>query len=212
MNNPALYNAAFTGFMAGAIFQVDITLLTQSEMALLKTEAELFAVALDAAIPTATVSSSQVTFLSKLVESVVAEKYSVGIAPNEYSATIASVAVFYSSVTFVSDPTVRPTVTVSASTALSIDQSDSIVFVDTAGGPVTVTLPPLTENCLFTFSDDAVNWQNQPCALHSSDSSVIQSPTNPKVYSSAGGTVTLTEGGASITYAGFVNLMQWVKL
>jgi hypothetical protein len=181
-------------------------------MSLLESEAESFAEAVDAAIPSAVITTSEVTFLTKLVQSVIAEKYSVGIDQGDYTQTIASIVAFYNDVTFLPDPITRPTVSVSTSTILSIEQSDSIVFVDTTSGPVTVTLPPLTENCLFSFSDDAVNWQNNPCSLHSSDASTLQSPTNPKSYTVPGGTVALTKGGASITYAGFAELMQWVKL
>jgi len=214
----ALYNAALIGFATGACFAHDIAIspAVSSTFTPLTAEAVVFAEAVDSAIGIVSPSNAQIAFLANICQAAMANKYSTLVTESAFAAMAASLAAFYSEAAgaFAIVPPPAPTTeTITSSTVLTEADLGPHLFVDTTGGPVTLTLPPVLDGGELCIVDpvNGGSWQTHACSLTVTNGAKIQSPNQPLVYSAVNGTIALTEGGASIEYVGCSARNTWIK-
>jgi len=94
-NNAILYNAALAGFGSGVYFGRDVSAAPTSDFTDIVAQAEVFATAMDGAIPAGKYTQGQADTLQGLVSAICANKYSTGLAEVDFEVTAGVIATYF---------------------------------------------------------------------------------------------------------------------
>jgi hypothetical protein len=94
-NNAILYNAALAGFGSGVYFGRDVSAAPTFDFTDIVAQAEVFATAMDGAIPAGKYTQGQADTLQGLVSAIYANKYSTGLAEVDFEVTAGVIATYF---------------------------------------------------------------------------------------------------------------------
>jgi hypothetical protein len=94
-NNAILYNAALAGFASGVYFGRDVSAAPSFDFTDIVAQAEVFATAMDGAIPSGKYTQGQADTLQGLVSAIYTNKYSTGLAEVDFEITAGVIATYF---------------------------------------------------------------------------------------------------------------------
>jgi hypothetical protein len=122
-NNPALYDAAVTGFVSGVYIARDANRVGIVGAMALASQAAVFASAVDGAIAPGSPSSAQIALVQQLCQSITANKYVTGFPQSTFDSVALSIATLYNATSdelvVIAPPTPPPIVLTGTSTGPS---------------------------------------------------------------------------------------------
>ncbi len=119
-NNASLYNAACAGFLAGVFQGKDISHAPETSFTSIAAQGQIFAEAVDLLIPPGNPSQGQIGYLRAIVQSTMADKYSVGLTITQFRNEALAVVNLYAS----GSSSLLPE---SAATAVEVSYNDVLV-------------------------------------------------------------------------------------
>jgi hypothetical protein len=215
-NTNQLYNAAFSGFLAGVYEAKDNTIANASSYGGVVAQAQVFAETVDALISPVTPYVGQATFLANLCQGIMANKYSLNVTDEEfvpYAAAIValfmeSYSSFYPEASGGSSGNAQTPVAPLLVTADPVPTTSAALLipygVDTSAGPFNFTLPTApAAGTLVPIRDPKATLGTHSLTVKSLDATAsIQDGNNPAVFNAgAVGTILSKAGqGAAFLY------------